>query len=220
MVTALPSRPWQAALATLRVVASEASAVARAACAMPLGLMHSEAHLDPAAPYPTPVVLVHGLFGDPTNFLALRRTLATRGIGNLASFSYGPRIDYQRFAPRLADLIVAVCGATGASRVDVVGHSLGGLVARYLVEIGHGERIRRLVTLGTPYVGHPNPPHELAIFAGFDPLVPAPTADGGARRRTLVVPDCGHLGLLYHPAVHRAVLTHLTRPSLRAAVAA
>jgi pimeloyl-ACP methyl ester carboxylesterase len=209
---------WPTVLSTLRALASEASAVARTALALPRTFTAPAARCDPTARYSTPVILVHGLFGDPTNFRALDRSLAARGVGTVASFSYLPRVDYQRLAPRLADRIAAVCRTTGAARVDVVGHSLGGLVARYLIEAGAGDRIRRLVTLGTPYLPRPNPPNELAVFASHDPLVPAPALP--LRGRTLVIPDCGHLGLLYPPAVHRAVLAHLTRPSLRTARAA
>jgi len=90
--------------------------------------------------------------------------------------------------------------------VDVVGHSLGGLVARHLVELGDGRRIRRLVTLGSPYYSERRPARELAIFATYDPLVPPP-ADG--RGRVVVVEDCGHLNLLQHPAVLHAVARFL-----------
>jgi pimeloyl-ACP methyl ester carboxylesterase len=52
-------------------------------------------------------------------------------------------------------------------RIDVVGHSLGGLVAAYLLKcLDHGRRVRRVVTLGTPHRG-------VAIgLAGW--LVPGP----------------------------------------------
>ena len=131
----------------------------------------------PSGFHPTPVVLVHGLFGDPTNFLGLRRFLERRGIRRFASFAYLPRIDYPRLAAELGDRIDAVRRDTGAAAVDVVAHSLGGLVARYLVAAGDGERVRRLVTLGSPYWLSPNPSQELAIFAAHDALVPPPAAE-------------------------------------------
>jgi pimeloyl-ACP methyl ester carboxylesterase len=43
-----------------------------------------------------------------------------------------------------------------SDRVDLVGHSMGGLVAAYaLKHLDHGERIRTVVTLGTPHRGSP-----------------------------------------------------------------
>jgi len=46
-----------------------------------------------------------------------------------------------------------------------------------------------------------------------DIFVPAPPVDEGVARRTVVVRDCGHIGLLYHPAAVRAVVGYLTRPA-------
>src|SRR5262245_43069741 len=192
-----------------RTVGSELAALGTVALSMPLRLVASGEHFDPAAPHPTPVVFVHGLLGDPTNFLVLRRFLSARGVRNVASFSYAPRLDYQRLAPRLHHLIERVCRATASPRVDVVGHSLGGLLGRYLVETGDGGLVRRLVTLGAPYFTDRRPSRELAIYATHDPLVPAPDPHD----RVVVVPDCGHLGLLYHPAVLRRVAGFLALPS-------
>jgi pimeloyl-ACP methyl ester carboxylesterase len=44
----------------------------------------------------------------------------------------------------------------GHGRLDVIGHSLGGLVATYWMKrIDRGRRIRRVITLGTPHRGTP-----------------------------------------------------------------
>ncbi len=188
---------------SLRVVGTEVSALGAAALSMPLRLVLPRDRFDPAAPHPTPVILVHGFLGDPTNFLLLRGHLAALGVCNFVSFSYPPRLDYQRLAVRLGEAIEALRRETGAREVDVLGHSLGGLVARYLVEMAGGGPVRRLVTLGAPYFAS-LPHHELAIFAANDPFIPPPhplyAPRGG---RLVVVPDCGHWGLLYHPMVLR-----------------
>jgi pimeloyl-ACP methyl ester carboxylesterase len=162
--------------------------------------------------HPVPVVFIHGLLGDCTNFAPLRRHLARHGIRRFSSFAYRPRLDYQRLATALGDRISAVCRDTGTAQVDVVGHSLGGLVARYFTQTAGTTRVRRLVTLGTPYLAHANPPQELAIFGEHDPLVPPP-ADR-ARRRMRVIGGCGHLGLLTDPRALGAVTYHLRRPML------
>src|SRR5712671_2285681 len=189
-----------------RTLGGELSALGTLALSLPLGRLLPRERFDPAAPHPTPVVLVHGFLGDPSNFLVLRSFLSSYGVRSFASFSYPPRLDHQRLAPRLGQMIARVCRETGSPRVDVVGHSLGGLVARYLVELGDGSRVRRLVTLGSPYYSERRPARELAIFATDDPLVPPP-ADG--RGRVVVVEDCGHLNLLQHPAVLHAVARFL-----------
>src|SRR5262245_47495815 len=125
-------QPYRALTESWRVMASELSALGTLAVSMPLGTVFGGDRLAPAAPGTTPVVLVHGLLGNPSNFLVLRTHLSRLGIRSFASFSYGPRLDYQSLAPRLAEMIERVCRDTGSPRVDVVGHSLGGLIARYL----------------------------------------------------------------------------------------
>src|SRR5262249_52076929 len=135
---------------------------------------------------------------------------AGRGVRKFSSFSYRPRIDHRSLALGLGQTLDAVCTEAGVKQVDVVGHSLGGLVARYLIEIGEGRRVRRLVTLGSPYYTSRLPEQELAIYAANDPLVAAPHPIYGPHGRIRVVPECGHLGLLYHPTVLRAVARYLT----------
>src|SRR5437016_2309459 len=93
-----------------RMIGGEMAAFAMVAASMPLRWLVSDEHLDRAADQP-PVVFVHGLFGDPTNFLALRAVLDGRSF---ASFSYRPRLDYQRVAGRLRDRIERVCAESGA----------------------------------------------------------------------------------------------------------
>jgi pimeloyl-ACP methyl ester carboxylesterase len=197
---------------SFRLVGTEVSALSAAALSIPLRLVLARDRFDPTAPRPTPVVLVHGFLGDPTNFLLLRSYLWAGGMPNFATFAYPPRWDYQRLAVRLGESIDGLCTATGVSEVDVVGHSLGGLIARYLLEMDGGRRIRRLVTLGAPYFASPLPAQELAIFAAHDPFIPAPHPLYGpqaGRECIRVVPDCGHWGLLYHPSAMREVTEFL-----------
>jgi pimeloyl-ACP methyl ester carboxylesterase len=61
----------------------------------------------------------------------------------------------RRSARRVHDAIRDLFGPD-VPRVDVVGHSLGGLVATYLLKaIDRGKRVRRVVTLGAPHRGTP-----------------------------------------------------------------
>jgi pimeloyl-ACP methyl ester carboxylesterase len=194
---------------TAMSAAGELAALAQMVVALPLRSLAAHT-LDDVDDHPVPVVLVHGILGDPTNFSALRRHLARHGIRRFSSFAYRPRLDYQRIARDLAAHIDRVRRETGAAQVDVIGHSLGGLVARYFTQTDGARAVRRLVTLGTPYLAHPNPPQELAVFAADDALVPPPS--DGARRRMRVVPCCGHLGLLCDPRALAAVVRHLRPP--------
>jgi alpha-beta hydrolase superfamily lysophospholipase len=202
---------------SLLALRQELFAIASAAMATPLGRLTCCDTLEASPGDGAPVVLVHGLLGSRSNFRPLRFTLSTRGIRRFASFVYRPRIDYQRMAPELAELVERVCERSGAPHVDVVGHSLGGLIARYLLDLPEGRRIRRLVTLGSPYYEPRFPKRELAIFAEQDILVPAPPSGTKVRGRVHVVPHCGHLGLLHRRSVHETVAEYLGAPAASAA---
>jgi pimeloyl-ACP methyl ester carboxylesterase len=168
---------------------------------------------DPADGHPVPVVFVHGFLGNSSHFSRVRSFLAARGIRSFAAFSYPPEVDHERLALRLGEMIEGVCLATGAPQVDVVGHSLGGLIARHMLETGASRRVRRLITLGAPFIAPLLAPQELAIFGGTDVLIAAPDPVHGPHGRTLLIPRCGHLGLLRHLTVLRAVAAFLAAPA-------
>lgn len=103
----------------------------------------------------TPIVLVHGIVDNRSAFTMLRRGLRRRGFGCIRAFSYPPHTnDVRATAARLGAFVDQVRDETGADFVHVVGHSLGGLVARYYVQcLGGAEAVHTLVTLGTPHEG-------------------------------------------------------------------
>ncbi|MFE2331263.1 esterase/lipase family protein [Streptomyces coelicoflavus] len=108
-------------------------------------------------PVPTnpPVVLLHGFIDNRSVFLLLRRSLAQHGRHEIESLNYSPlTCDIRTAAELLGRHVEEICERTGSERVDVVGHSLGGLIARYYVQcLGGDLRVRTLVTLGTPHAG-------------------------------------------------------------------
>jgi pimeloyl-ACP methyl ester carboxylesterase len=103
----------------------------------------------------TPVLLVHGLVDNRSIFTVMRRSLRRRGFAQVCTWNYSPFLrDVESAAAALGDHIERICQQTGHERVQVVGHSLGGLVARYLVQrLGGDRRVESLVTLGTPHQG-------------------------------------------------------------------
>ncbi|MFF3616818.1 esterase/lipase family protein [Streptomyces sp. NPDC002580] len=114
---------------------------------------------DDAAKLPTedkpPVVLLHGFIDNRSVFLLLRRNLAQHGRQHIESLNYSPlTCDIRTAAELLGRHIEEICERTGHERVDIVGHSLGGLIARYYVQcLGGDTHVRTLVTLGTPHSG-------------------------------------------------------------------
>lgn len=103
----------------------------------------------------TPIVLIHGVVDNRSIFTLLRRGLRRRGFGSTYALNYSPLTDDIRsVAVRLGDLVEEVCEETGHDQVHIVGHSMGGLIGRYLVQRLDGdEHVHTLVTLGTPHSG-------------------------------------------------------------------
>ncbi|MFE2040142.1 esterase/lipase family protein [Streptomyces sp. NPDC059477] len=102
-----------------------------------------------------PVVLLHGFIDNRSVFVLLRRYLAQHGRQRVVSLNYSPlTCDIRTAAELLGRHIEGICERTGSDRVDIVGHSLGGLIARYYAQrLGGDARVRTLVTLGTPHSG-------------------------------------------------------------------
>ncbi len=103
----------------------------------------------------TPIILVHGLVDNRSIFTLLRRSLRRRGFGRVITLNYSPFTqDVRMVSARLAALVEQTCAETGYERVHVIGHSLGGVVARYYVQrLGGDERVHTLCTLGSPHAG-------------------------------------------------------------------
>ena len=116
----------------------------------------------------TPILLVHGIIDNHAIFTVMDRALRRRGFQTLATYDYGLFTqNIPRAAQRLGEAIEQLSVATGYERIHVIGHSLGGLIARYFVQrLGGDGRVQTLVTLGTPHQGT-----QLAWAASLLPLV-------------------------------------------------
>ncbi|MGP3981975.1 esterase/lipase family protein [Streptomyces sp. KR80] len=102
-----------------------------------------------------PVLLLHGFIDNRSVFVLLRRSLRQHGWDHVEALNYSPlSCDIRAAADLLGRHIEEFCERTGHDRVDAVGHSLGGLIARYYAQrLGGDTRVRTLVTLGTPHSG-------------------------------------------------------------------
>jgi len=146
-------------------------------------------NLDPRAAT-TPILLVHGIVDNHSVFARLDRVLRARGFATVAAHDYGLLTsDVARAAAALGEVVHRLVHETGHERVQVVGHSLGGLLARWFVQKqGGDEVVDTLVTLGTPHGGT-----ELARFAPLVPVLPMARqlAPGSAVVRALAEPAPG-----------------------------
>lgn len=191
-----------------------------------------------ASPGRRPIVLLHGFALTQTSWLVLGRRLASRGLGPVYGMTYFSLQSVSTSAEHLRSFVEQVVARTGAERVDIVAHSMGGVVARYYAErLGGAARLGRLITIGSPHRGTHmgryalvTGARDLAVGSGLlDELVPPST--GGpylsiwSRSDSIIIPqdsssippphdnrvfdDLGHLSLLASRRVVDIVVDHL-----------
>jgi triacylglycerol esterase/lipase EstA (alpha/beta hydrolase family) len=111
----------------------------------------------PSRAHPYPVVLVHGTFeNQDDNWQALSPLLADNGYC-VYSFNYGGASpdsplqgtgDITTSAGELATFVTQVLATTHAAKVDIVGHSQGGMMPRYYLDfLGGARKVHDLIGL-------------------------------------------------------------------------
>jgi pimeloyl-ACP methyl ester carboxylesterase len=193
------------------------------------------------------LVFVHGLGSNRSSFLPLQALLRWRGRSRQVAVSYRSRGSIEALALRLKR---EMDRHVGGGRIDMVAHSMGGLVARfYLQQLGGERRVDRLITLGTPHLGThaaaflPSPlvrqllpdgpfirhlnalpalesTRVTSILAGRDLLVQPVAAAACPFGEVHRFEDLGHLELLFRSEVFAAVHAALRRPPPRPELAA
>jgi triacylglycerol lipase len=211
--------------ARLSALGRETLALARQATL----LRHDIAPAAPAPDAPEVAVLVHGFLATPGVLRPLRDALEAEARVGVASFTHPPGIGVVGLAERVAEVVSKL----GAERIHLVGHSIGGLAARWFVqELGGDPRVVQTLSLASPFWGarrarfmpgplardlHPESellaklrggigrgvPH-YAVSGSHDRVV-GPAAVLGAEEEH-VADGCGHNALLYDPAVLRGVV--------------
>ena len=122
----------------------------------------------PTAERPTPVVIVHGTFGDRKSLLDHLSAAMVEDGFCVYSLDYGNRGTgpIEDSAQQLKTFVDKVLAATGAAKVSMVGHSQGGMMPRYYIKfLGGADLVDDLVGLapsnhGTDATGgsaQPNP---------------------------------------------------------------
>jgi pimeloyl-ACP methyl ester carboxylesterase len=103
-----------------------------------------------------PIVFVHGYMQNRVGFFGLARALARQGLGPMFGFNYPWFGSMASNAKRLDRFVARICKETGAAAVDLVCHSMGGLVAMEMMrDEAQREKlkVRRCVTIATPHAG-------------------------------------------------------------------
>jgi pimeloyl-ACP methyl ester carboxylesterase len=168
------------------------------------GLVHHD-----VATAETPILLVHGIVDNHAIFTLLHRALRRRGFATVSFYDYGLLTrDVAAAAKLLGEAIEKLVANTGYERVHVIGHSLGGLIARYYVQRHGGDtRVHTLVTLGTPHQGT-----ELARTLRMLPLLDQLTPDSPLIRELAEpAPGCRTRFVVFYSDID-----HVVRPSRNA----
>jgi triacylglycerol lipase len=120
---------------------------------IPAGAAHAAAR--------TPVVFVHGFSGSASNWTTALSVFRSAGYSSseLYAYEYNSYGDNVTNAQGLATFVNQVRSRTGASKVDIVNHSMGGLVSQwYVKQLGGTAYVRHLASLaganhGTTWAG-------------------------------------------------------------------
>ena len=194
------------------------------------------------APRRAPVVFVHGYTQTRANFLRISRELQRRGFIDLFGFNYPSLRSVRLNAKRLGAFVERVCKECEVEQVDLVCHSMGGLVALdYLYSEEGAKRVERCVSIASPYGGvawrgpllgasavdlrkgfilpehHAGGfgPRLLSIYSSHDNVVfPAKTSSLSAfGGRDMEIGGMGHFSILFDAKVAKAVGDFLSEES-------
>ena len=191
-----------------------------------------------------PILFIHGYLCNRAVWLSFIEDAAARGYLCEAVTLPNPFAPIETQLPtidRAIDDLLATARAAGldASRVAIVAHSMGGLVARSAIAHLDASRIGPVVTLGTPHHGtltarfgsipsivqmRPGSPwlaelatHEsvtkdrsfTSIFSYHDDIVYPQTTGALEGTRQFAIGGCGHVALLYDKRVRIIVFDSL-----------
>ncbi len=113
------------------------------------------AAFEEVTPEAPPILIIHGFLGTRGSMYLLERRLVEDGFV-VVSFNLGTLNvrDIRRSAFLIHRKIERILAQTPSQRIDIIGHSMGGLIGLYYVKkLGGHARVRKLIMMGTPVRG-------------------------------------------------------------------
>eukprot|EP00210_Caulerpa_lentillifera_P001484 g1424.t1 len=112
-------------------------------------------HQSRNSPVKYPILFVHGYACNSGYWYPLLRFLSNSGVTQMYTITMTPlHLDVRSFTVQLAEKVERVLKETKSEKLILVGHSMGGLVARAFIKWNGGEtNVAKLVTLQTPHKG-------------------------------------------------------------------
>lgn len=187
-----------------------------------------------------PILLLHGLFHNHGCWLWLKLQLRRRGCTTVYTLNLPPWKDVESLTERVAKKVDFIRMTHGVERVHLVGHSMGGMIARnYLQLRGGAPKVASCTLLAAPNGGSKLAPFALSPLARV--LIPGseflrrlaeaplpaevPVQACYSRHDNMVLPNSygrlegaderelvgiGHMGILYHPQALNPLFDRLT----------
>jgi pimeloyl-ACP methyl ester carboxylesterase len=101
------------------------------------------------------VILVHGLYHNPSAWLIFRRRLRKAGFKNIFIMGYGSFFTtFEKITEKFDEFVAEARRKIPGKPIYLIGHSLGGLICRvYAERAGEGAIPSAVITLGSPHQG-------------------------------------------------------------------
>ncbi len=182
-----------------------------------------------------PVILLHGLFQNRSCLLWLQYRLKSAGYRQIISINTPPWRDLESLTEELAKRVDELKIRLKVEKVILVGHSMGGIIARnYVQNRGGAANVLGMITLGSPHLGSklapfavssmgksllpgsefllnfnngvwPQETKAIAIYTRYDNIVLPADYGKMAGAKIVELDGMGHTSLLFHPKALQAV---------------
>jgi pimeloyl-ACP methyl ester carboxylesterase len=102
-----------------------------------------------------PILFIHGIFHNRSAFAWLKTRLAWEGWPHFKEINLSTsRHTVAEMAEQTAFHVQSLRARCQVPQIDIVAHSMGGIIARYYIQMLGGDgKVRHLITLGTPHRG-------------------------------------------------------------------
>ncbi|MBW2690300.1 MAG: alpha/beta fold hydrolase [Deltaproteobacteria bacterium] len=186
-----------------------------------------------------PVILLHGLFQNRSCLFWMQYRLRSAGYKQIISINTPPWRDLETLTESLVKKVDELRIKMNVDKVILVGHSMGGMIARnYVQNRGGAAYVHGMVTLGSPHHGSklapfalsamgktllpgseflrqfnsvtwPEETRAVSIYTRYDNIVMPAESGIMEGSQTVELNGMGHTSLLFHPRSLQAVIDAL-----------
>ena len=184
----------------------------------------------------TPIILLHGLFQNRSCLFWLQYRLRAAGYRHIISINTPPWRDLETLTESLSKKVDELRIKFKVEKVILIGHSMGGMIARnYVQNRGGAGYVRCMITLGAPHHGSklapfalspmgkallpgsaflqqfnsvawPQTTQAISIYTRYDNIVLPAESGRMDGARQVELDGMGHTALLFHPRSLQAVI--------------